>query len=285
MPDTPPPHESEQFQRALELMATWGAEEARRPEGHEIMYRMVAEGRDPVPGALGHGDDRTRLLVTRALQMARPMGHRAELTARLHDPVDEVRMWAVWALEDYEDPPATQAMLAMLDDPLPKMRVAAAQNLSWYADPRALEPLLEFVRAVDGPIRLYDVRWSLPSNVVADLDQAFRLLKEGDAHVRRETAQALADAVWGVVMCETAEERLGARGDEVVKLIRPRLDEIVALLDDPDAEVRRWLAAAVGRLEDEATLPVLLRMADDPDEHVREEAREGLDALTHGEQA
>ncbi len=281
MPDATPPHESEEFQRALELLDTYEKCSPKIwPAGDAIIKRMTAEGRDPVPGALQHGDDRTRFLVTRNLQVMGPPGYRDELIALLDDPVDDVRLWAIWALEtfDKEDPPV-DAMIGALNDPHPRVRGSAAWNLSWFGDPRALDALLERARVVEGD-EVQPVRDALSSMTARALDRVVTALKSEHVGVRRIVADALASAATGVIVCDRVEDQLGwTRETNDGRHVRPAIPAMIEALNDPDAEVRHQLLEALTFLEDPRATPAMKSLLTHPDPYTRVGAAEGLAVL------
>jgi len=280
MPDNRvPPHESEEFRRALDLLETYGGD--RRdlwPQGHEIIMRMRTAGRDPIPGALQHGDDRTRFLVTRDLQVMGPHEYQDELVAVLDDPVDEVRMWAVYALERYDDDPPVEPLIRMLDDPHRGIRDSAAWTLGWFADPRAVAPLLARARVVEGG-EAQPVRDALCWLTATALDDVLAALRDPDARVRRIVADALDSAAEGVVVMGSIEHELIRAGLQDGEHLRPAVPALLEALDDPDSEVRGSLLGALASLADERALPVLRRLAEHPDPHTRLSAAWALESL------
>ena len=269
MRDNRPPHESEEFQRALELLATYGSEESRFTEGDAILKRMIAEGRDPIPDALENGDDRTRFLVTRNLQVMGPLDYRDELIARLDDPVDEVRLWAVWALEFYDEDPPVDAMICALNDIHPRVRDSAAWNLGWFGDPRALNPLLARARVVDGD-EVQPVRDALSSLTATALYRIVRALKREEGQARRIMADALANAATDVVVCGPVEDRLGwTRDTNDGSHARPAVPAMIEMLDDADEEVRSSAFEFLWLLSDTRAHQRLMELSHHEDPHVR----------------
>jgi len=276
--DRVPPHESEEFRRALELLGTH--DRMRRepwPEGHEIIMRMRAEGRDPIPRALRHGDDRIRFLVTRYLQVMGPTEYLDELVGMLEDPVDDVRMWAVWALEFYDETPPVEPLIRTLDDPHPRIRDSAAWTLGWFADPRALEPLLERARVVEGDA-VQPVRDALSALTATALDDVLAALRDADLGVRRIVADALDNAATGVMVMPSVEDELIRTDQNGGEHLRPAVPALIDALDDPDPEVRASVLMALSSLADERALPVLKRLAEHADPQVRLSAAAALDA-------
>lgn len=117
------------------------------------------------------------------------------------------------------------------------------------------------------------------------LDAQFELVRRGDGGVKelvkatRQTEHPLArlHGVWG--LGQLLHQFRGQVAD--FKSRTAPLDTLLALLADPDADVRAQAARMLGDARAEESLPGLIKLANDPDPKVRFQAVMGLGKLNH----
>ncbi|MBD3292595.1 MAG: hypothetical protein GF393_06695, partial [Armatimonadia bacterium] len=263
MPDRPPPHESEQFHRALELLTR----ENRHRWHHAvpIINGMRLAGKDPLPGALQSEDESVRLRAMLALESMATEADRDLLLSALDDPFYDVRVGAIYALQNLEARDTADRLIAMLDDPHPRPRAAAAWTLGWWAVPEAVEPLFDYAKRATGESRK-PIRDALAGIVATDVNRVAAGLRSRSVRVRRIAAEALAWAAEGMInVCPSVEETLDLSEDEKCELARPAVPALIEALADTDDEVRRSASEALAWLEDARAVEALLAHADDPD--------------------
>ena len=110
-------------------------------------------------------------------------------------------------------------------------------------------------------------------------------LADGDSAVRSRAAEALGavgpgnDQVVGALTAQlkTAEARSAARGlARCGPVALTATDALIALLDNPDPDIRWNAERTLGKIRATAAIPRLVALLNDPDDQVREHAAEAL---------
>ncbi len=157
------------------------------------------------------------------------------LIGALKDPDYQVRFRAAEALAAIKDPRAVQPLIAALNDPSQSVRMDAVRALSAIKDPEAVEPLITTLKDPGSDIR---------SDVVSALGEI------GDPRAIPPLIAALATKVPADVNYRAATA-LGKMGPTAV-------DPLIATLKNPDPQVRRGAAKALGEISDPRAAIVLL---------------------------
>lgn len=173
------------------------------------------------------------------------------LTELLTDPNPEVRRTAAESLGKIGERSASQGLLVALKDQDPRVRAAAAVSLGRLGDSAngialvgRLVDSSEDVRAASA-LALSEIETTAVSEA-----ETLRMLRHRDASVRMATTRALA-------------------GQDSVRFT----GELVAALQDADAQVRQGVAAALGETGDGRAIPHLVRLLkNDSNAGVRSEA-------------
>jgi HEAT repeat protein len=213
----------------------------------------AARGRalDALSGALKDASADVRMSAVRALGQLEDPRSVAALTAALRGDQDAtVRKTAAWALGQIEDRAATPALVAaMQGDRDVEVRRTATWALGQLEDPAAVDALVRALRDGDAEVRQTAV-WALGQiedhRAVPGLSA---VLREGDAGARRQAAWAL--------------------GQIEAKEAAPAL---AAALRDGDAEVRATAVWALGQVQSPEAVPGLAAALRDGDPATRRQA-------------
>lgn len=173
------------------------------------------------------------------------------------DGADEVRAEAARLLEAWEEPAVVEGLCVALTDRDHKVRVAAAQSLSQLKTTQAGRDILPWAEHADVFVRSSALRALRELRLADSAPVALQALNDSQASVRREAVGIL-----GWLKQTTALP-------ELARLLR----------DDPDTEVRRVAAGALGFAHDESVLYALEAALGDQQWQVREEAATTLGKL------
>jgi HEAT repeat protein/beta-lactamase regulating signal transducer with metallopeptidase domain len=264
---------------AVRMAAVKSLGELQDPRAIAALGKVLREDADPrvrraAAEALGQIDD------------SRAVPH---LVAALRsEQIANVREAIVESLGEIDDPSAVTAVAAVVRDSSVGVRRAAASALNDFEEPSALPALLSMVRDTDAEVRRHvaDALSDLQSPQTFDALVAFT--RDSDAEVRAAAVNGLGNledartltALLAALRDANAEVRSQA-ADAIHNI--PDLDkappQLIALLSDPDADVRHNVAHALGGFEDEAAVPALKRALADTNADVRRAVAEALSEI------
>jgi HEAT repeat protein len=145
----------------------------------------------------------------------------------LDDPSDNLRLSAIQALEDMQDPAATEPLSKVLrQDPDATVRLYAAQALTYLGNPDALPAFSEALNDKDPIVRSTAVSALGLLGKEEVFEKIIELLQDKDEWVRQSTAAVLGDI-----------------GDK--RAIEP----LIKAIEDESPHVAAWAIAALGKLE------------------------------------
>ena len=264
---------------AVRLAAVKSLGELQDPRAIAALGKALREDADPrvrraAAEALGQIDDN------------RAVPH---LVAALRsERVADVREAIVESLGEIDDPSAVAAVAAVVRDSSVGVRRAAASALNEFEDPSALPALLGMVRDSDAEVRREVAQGLSDLESPQTLDALTALSRDSDAEVRAAAVDGLGNledprtmtALLAALRDSNAEVRSQA-ADAIHNI--PDLDkappQLIALLADPDADVRHNVAHALGSFEDEAAVPALKRALSDTNADVRRAVAEALSEI------
>jgi HEAT repeat protein len=175
------------------------------------------------------------------------------LIALLKDENVEKRKSAVKALGSLGDPKAVNLLIPLLEDKESKVRASAAQALGRLGELKAVEPLIP-------------------------------LLKDYDFDVQHSTAEALvqlgdAKAIRPLILATFKNKQRSFQ--EMKKQLINKFDSssLIPLLEDDNAQVRNYVAKALGRLGDSKAVEPLISLLKDENVQVRDSAAKALGRL------
>lgn len=181
-----------------------------------------------------------------------------------------------------------QALIGALRSADPALRSAAAKALGAIGDPAAIEPLAEAAGAATG-----EEAKALEAAAVAAIeglsqDEVVQRVRGGNAAVSALATRALArfaDDGRNALVVATLREQLksqspAARKAAAFALARVKdeavVTDLLALKDDPDAEIRAAVATALGWSKNAAAGDTLIAMMGDSDSIVKGAAAESI---------
>jgi HEAT repeat protein len=225
-------------------------------------------------------------------EMSRRVGRRAvlPLEAKLGDPEVKVRAHAALVLGQLGDVRAVEPLARALADPSPEVRVEAAHALGALKDVRAIEPLTAALRDPDLNVRT-EVGHALVAVGGPDtLEPLLRLLSGSESAEARAGAAKVLGRVGGAAAVEPLSAALRNPDEEVSRaaaealgqLKDPRaLEPLARTLDDAAAPawLRYDVARALEALGDWRAVPALLRALQAPDPALRRLAAQALGVL------
>jgi HEAT repeat protein len=173
------------------------------------------------------------------------------LIGSLRDPDPIIRASACFAIRIYGER-AVDPLLVSLRDTIPFVRAAATEALGEIGDLRAKIALIQLTTDDEPDVQVI---------AVAALGH-FQ-----DKEVIRTLISLLSDENYRVQI---------AAIDSLVRIGAPALPALIHALNDPTLLVRTNAAAALGKLEDRAVIPILLRYLDDPIEEMRQATARSL---------
>ncbi|GEM_PF-6285454 len=222
----------------------------------------------------------------------------AELPESIRDQVTTMRTATRWKQRadaanqfmNNPEPAATPHLIATLDDPHPQVRVAAARALIWMkpehsslATPRLIRMLREEKRTENRDIAATALGTTGNSQAAPALIEA---LSDRNAMVRHQAIQALirlkhdaaAPDVHALLKDKDVTVRKSAADFLGMARYGPAHDDLRRRLDsDPDHYVQRAAARALGHLQSEQDVDLLLRAM--KKKHVTDEAAKALEKI------
>lgn len=114
-----------------------------------------------------------------------------------------------------------------------------------------------------------------------------KALGDADWRVRKTAVEGLVafdggEVIQGFIRCLSSHDNAGTRNSAIEGLIHigPRsVDALLAALDSPDADVRKFIVDILGDIRDRRAGPALIAKLDDLDENIRVSAAEALGKL------
>ena len=253
---------------AAEALPEHGSDEALRALAHAALYDPSQIVRDAALDAIGDWDFETLVEILQEhpesnvrRAAAAALGRLQDLraveplaTALLTDEAAEVRQESAKALRRLGDTEAVSALIQSLrEDAVEDVRAESAEALGVLGDDRAIQPLLE------------------------------ALEEDPSALVREAAAKALGrirspNALSELDTARTEDESQDVRYAAAGALNRYTLDELTdALLTAVSPDDRATAAKILGERGNRRAIPTLIEAFSDPEEIVREAAREALE--------
>jgi HEAT repeat protein len=183
------------------------------------------------------------------------------LIGALNDKEMIVRECAAEALGEIGDPRAIDALINALKDKQYYVRLEAATALGQIGDVKALEPLIE------------------------NMDDENQVVREKAAQAIGEIC-GLGDTCGidevGVLLQDLKDQSKGVRwraSDALVKIGRPSVEPLIAMLADKDADIKIRAAKSLGEIGDERALEPLANLLRDKDPDVRDAAGKATERI------
>ena len=205
----------------------------------------------------------------------------------LNDPMWDVRRAAVETLGRLKDHRAVDALTHTLADKDADVREATAIALGGLSDRRAIGPLVLALKDGTSGVRRIaaaalsriDENWSSSPEARAAAEELKPALYDRDPDVRHFVGQLLVSlgAAEPEASPEPAAVEVSASAMEKRRKLAVSL--FLAILCDPDRDLRHAAAQALGRLGERRAEPALSRTLRDPDAAVRSAAEQALQAL------
>ncbi len=265
------------------LWALGDADAAVREAAADALGKLGKDTLGTLIEALSHEHPGVRSAVARAVaQIARQSGRAGAATPalieRLLDPDPNVRRIAAQALGQIKDAQAAPGLIERLWDEYPDVRRAAAWALGEIEDSQAASSLLQALG--DSEVSVQEAA----AEALGKLDNAAALAEQG-------VITALLDVLaqgWEPVRRAAVRSlgSLGARiGQRFPDAAEAILVSVTAALSDPDVDVRRQAARALGEISRKReyasadVLSGLIGALHDPDEETRRSAAAALGTL------
>ena len=240
---------------------------------------------------LGRLLDDARPRVRESAAYAAGVGERREtrvgLERRLADSAAVAAM-AAWALGEMQDPASAPALQKAVQSPSPRVRLASVWALGKFEDASFAKDVMPLLRDSDPGMRVIaaEALGRMKSPRVGSA--LIGLLADRSVAVRRTAVNALGNMEERSAATQLESLLLNDPDPEVrrecanalgnISLSRS-LEALARALDDQDADVRREAANAIGNLDDVAKAPpALIRATSSPDVDLR---RQATDALAH----
>lgn len=210
------------------------------------------------------------------------------LSALRTERVADVKEAIVNALGEIDDPSAVAGISAVVRDSSVAVRRAAANALDELEDPSTLPALLTMVRDTDAEVRREVAEALANLESAQTLDALTLLSRDSDAEVRAAAIDGLGNLedprtlnILVAALRDASPEVRSQAADAIHNI--PDLDKappaLIALLSDPDHEVRQNVAHALGGIGDEAAVPALRRALSDTNADVRRAVAEALSEI------
>ena len=245
------------------------------------------EASEPIIGMLHHKNGHVRLAAVEALGSLGVAAAATPLRALLDDPLWDVRRSAVETLGRLKDKKAVEALARTLADNDADVREATAIALGGLSDRRAIGPLVLALKDATSGVRRIaaaalsriDENWSTSAEARAAVEELKPALYDRDPDVRHFVGQLLVGL--GAVEPEASPEPAAAElsASALEKRRKLAVSLFLAILCDPDRDLRQAAAEALGRLGERRAEPALARAMRDPDAVVRSAAGQALHAL------
>ena len=245
------------------------------------------EASEPIIAMLHHKNGQVRLAAVEALGSLGVAAAAGPLRALLSDSLWDVRRAAVETLGRLKDEQAVEALTHILADKDADVREATAMALGGMSDRRAIGPLVLALKDATSGVRRIaaaalsriDENWSASPEARAAVEELKPALYDRDPNVRHFVGQLLVSL--GAVEPEAAPEPdtadMSASTAEKRRKLAASL--FLAILCDPDRDLRQAAAEALGRLRERRAEPALVRALRDSDAAVKSAAEQALQAL------
>jgi HEAT repeat protein len=236
---------------------------------------------------LHHKNGPVRLSAVEALSHLGVAAAAEPLRSLLNDPMWDVRRAAVETLGRLKDDRAVDALTRTLADKDADVREATAIALGGLSDRRAIGPLVLALKDSTSGVRRIaaaalsriDENWSASPEARAAVEELKPALYDRDPDVRHFVGQLLVSL--GAAEPESAPETTEADMSATTQEKRRKLavSLFLAILCDPDRDLRQAAAEALGRLGERRAESALARTLRDPDAVVRLAAERALQGL------
>ncbi len=268
------------------LVATLGADNQCVRRVAAKLLGESAVSANVLGGLLQHASPRVRESAAFAAGVGGRHETRTALERRLTDSATGPATMAAWALGEIQDPASAPALQAAVHSPSPRVRLASAWALGQLEDASYAKDVLPLLRDVDpvmrataaaalGQMKSPRVGAAL-MGALTDRNDAVRLAAVsalGDLN-ERSAAAPIEGLLLNDPDADVRRECASALGS--LSLARS-LEPLARALDDQDVDVRREAASAIGQLDDVTKAPAaLLRATMSPDPDLRRQATEAL---------
>ncbi len=244
---------------------------------------------EPLILALSHPHAQVRASTVEELGRKRLAQAAPAVRALLTDPAWEVRLEAVAALGRLRDADSVEALARLLNDEDGDVREASAMTLGNLGDRRAIGPLVLALRdSASGVRRLaaaalsrIDSAWNSSPEARAAGEQLRSALTDEDPAVRYSVGQLLV----GLGTITSGELAGGSESSFITSPEKRRklaVSLFLAVLCDPDVDLRQAAAEALGQLGDDRACSALERAQADADAGVARAAAAALQAVQAG---
>jgi HEAT repeat protein len=238
----------------------------------------------PLLGALRHPSGQVRVTAVEALGGLRAPAALEPLRHALADPVWEVRKTAAETLGRIIDVGALEPLAHALSDTDSDVREAAAMALGRLANRKAIAQLVMALKDSTSGVRRIaaaslsriDGDWTSSPEAQAAFEKLKPALNDDDPEVRHFVGHLLAGV--GAVVDHSTPPLMPQPAPSVARESRHKLavSLFLAILCDPDRDLRQAAAEALGRLADRRAEGPLARALGDSDPGVRAAAEQAL---------
>jgi HEAT repeat protein len=224
---------------------------------------LPAETVQPFLAAVSHADAGIRRAAVETLGRLASEGVEAAVATALRDPDQGVRLAAVQAAKGLGEPRASTLLVPLRDDSDDAVRAAVAAALVSASGP-ALEDLFHALGAADPAVRATALEAIGRSGAPGALPQILPALADPESRVRWAALAALKSLAPEWWKTPAAREAVGP---------------VAARVGDPDVGRRAGAAWGLGELRRGEAVRPLLPLLVDPDERVRQAARQALSKI------
>jgi HEAT repeat protein len=239
---------------------------------------------------LHHKNGHVRLSAVEALGSLEAPGAADALRALLSDPMWDVRLAAVETLGRLKDERAVEALTQTLADKDEDVREVAAMALGGMSDRRAIGPLVLALKDATSGVRRIaaaslsriDENWSTSPEARAAVEELKPALYDRDPSVRHFVGQLLVSLGAAEPEPAPAPASRHVSDSSAEKRRKLAVSLFLAILCDPDRDLRQAAAEALGRLGERRAEPALLRALRDSDTAVQAAAERALQVLAAG---
>ncbi len=245
---------------------------------------------DPITEMLRHKNGQVRLSAVEAIGTLGITAAIETLRTLLADPLWDVRRAVVETLGKLKDSRAVEALSKTLLDGDSDVREAAAIALGNFHDRRAIGPLVHALKDSTSGVRRIaaaaltriDGNWSSSPEARAAAEDLKPALYDRDPDVRHFVGQLLvslgameSEAAPGAQVTESSEPSEAS----MEKRRKLAVSLFLAVLCDPDRDLRQAAAEALGRLGERRAETGLVRALQDNDPDVRLATEQALQAI------
>jgi HEAT repeat protein len=226
-------------------------------------------------------------------QMRHPQAIEKAATLLKHDD-PAMRVWGLWILRSMKSPQGVDPLLQARTDTNSEVRQHASLALVAVGDDRSLEAALAMLKDADRDVRRYTAQELGKSRDPQVIVPLFAALHDADSFVRQAAAEAILAthdpaAIKRLALMASQDSRNDA-GYSAARAFGPPsnphvtgykadpcvMHELIVLMKDADASVRRKAGAALAVMQDSCAIRPLIAALDDPDESVRQSAQQML---------